>query len=278
MPEGHTLHRLARDLSGLFRGDVVRATSPQGRFADGAHRIDGRRVVRADAHGKHLFVTFDADDVLHVHLGLYGTFSLETHHDGADPVVTAPKGQVRLRLEGARGFADLRGATRCELLTPRERRDVVARLGPDPLRRGADGGAVHDRLVRSSRPVAALLMQQDVVAGIGNVYRAELLFRHGIDPYLPGRRLTRARWDAMWDDLRGLMRVGVRRGRIDTTRPEHTPRAMRRPPRQDRHGGDVYVYRRAGEACYVCGAEIRVAELDARNLFWCPGCQPAGRA
>jgi endonuclease-8 len=122
--------------------------------------------------------------------------------------------------------------------------------------------------------VAALLMDQSVLAGVGNVYRAEVLFRHGIDPYRPGRSLTRAAFDAMWADLVTLMREGVRTGRIDTVRPEHTPEAMGRPPRVDDHGGEVYVYRRAGQPCHLCGTEVRTAVLAARNLFWCPGCQP----
>jgi endonuclease-8 len=122
-------------------------------------------------------------------------------------------------------------------------------------------------------------MDQKVIAGVGNVYRAEVLFRHGIDPYRPGRDLTRPQWDAVWADLAALMREGVRLNRIDTVRPEHTPEAMGRAPRVDDHGGEVYVYRRAAMPCHICGAEVRTADLGGRNLFWCPGCQPesAGR-
>ncbi|PZG68447.1 DNA glycosylase, partial [Streptomyces sp. NTH33] len=121
--------------------------------------------------------------------------------------------------------------------------------------------------------IAALLMDQKVVAGVGNVYRAEVLFRHGIDPYRPGRDITPAEWDALWTDLVELMREGVRNNRIDTVRPEHTPEAMGRPPRVDDHGGEVYVYRRATLPCHICGTGIRTADLAARNLFWCPTCQ-----
>lgn len=275
MPEGHTLHRLARDLNRLFAGHAVRASSPQGRFADGAALLDGRVLEKADAYGKHLFVRFEGDLHLHVHLGLYGTFEHAALDDetGEPP---PPRGQVRLRLATSTAYADLRGANRCALVTRAERALVVAGLGPDPLRRSGDGSAAYERISRSRRGVGARLMHQEVVAGVGNVYRAELLFRHGVDPFLEGRRLPRARWDAMWTDLRALMRVGVRTGRIDTTRPEHRPRAMGRPPRKDRHGGDVYVYRRAGEACYVCGTEIRTTVVEGRNLFWCPACQPPG--
>lgn len=270
MPEGHTLHRLARDLGRMFGGARVRAGSPQGRFTEGAALIDGRVLEKADAYGKHLFLRFDGDLHVHVHLGLYGTFVLT---DGPAP---PPRGQVRLRIESPAGYADLRGMNRCAVVTRAERAAVVASLGPDPLRRSGDGSAAYERIARSRKGVGALLMQQDVLAGVGNVYRAELLFRHGIDPHLEGRLLSRERWDEMWPDLRALMRDGVRTGRIDTTRREHRPRAMGRAPRQDRHGGDVYVYRRAGDHCYVCGTEIRTQVLEGRNLFWCPVCQPPG--
>lgn len=116
-------------------------------------------------------------------------------------------------------------------------------------------------------------MDQKVVAGVGNVYRAEVLFRHRVDPYRTGQSLTPAEWDAIWHDLVDLMREGVRNNRIDTVRPEHTPEAMGRPPRVDDHGGEVYVYRRANLPCHICGGEIRTADLAARNLFWCPACQ-----
>ncbi|MDQ2844843.1 MAG: Fpg/Nei family DNA glycosylase, partial [Actinomycetota bacterium] len=88
-----------------------------------------------------------------------------------------------------------------------------------------------------------------------------------------GRLLKHREWQGMWDDLVALMSTGVRTGRIDTVRPEHEPEAMGREPRADRHGGEVYVYRRAGQRCLVCGSMVRIAELAGRNLFWCPGCQ-----
>lgn len=121
-------------------------------------------------------------------------------------------------------------------------------------------------------------MDQAVLAGVGNVYRAELLFRHRIDPLRPGNTLRVGQWQAMWDDLVVLMREGVRTGRIDTVRPEHTPEAMGRPPRRDDHGGEVYVYRRTGQPCHVCGSTVRTSELQGRNLFWCPRCQPRFRS
>ena len=117
-------------------------------------------------------------------------------------------------------------------------------------------------------------MDQRVVAGIGNVYRAELLYRHGVDPYLPGRELGLPTWLAMWADLVELMRHGVRVGRIETLRPTDRPR-KRGPLARDEAG---YVYRRTGLPCRVCGTEVRTAVLVMRNLYWCPSCQPPGSA
>ncbi|MBE9374486.1 Fpg/Nei family DNA glycosylase [Saccharopolyspora sp. HNM0983] len=267
MPEGHTLHRLARLHQDRFAGHRVRVLSPQGRFAASASAVDGSVLERAEAHGKHLFHFYGPERAVHVHLGLYGAFT------EAELPVTEPRGQVRMRVVGPTHWTDLRGPTACELLDGGEIEAVRARLGPDPLRADADPDAAWQRLSRSRTSVAALLMDQKVLAGVGNVYRAEVLFRHGLDPRTPGRELPRATWESAWHDLVALMEHGVRYGRIDTVRPEHEPEATGRAPRQDRHGGEVYVYRRAGMPCLVCGAVVRTVDLAGRNLYWCPGCQ-----
>ncbi|MET9883651.1 DNA-formamidopyrimidine glycosylase family protein [Streptomyces sp. NPDC006430] len=267
MPEGHTIHRLAQDHLERFGGREVRVSSPQGRFAESAALLDGLVLDGVDAHGKHLFLGFPDHGWVHVHLGLFGKYALGTAP--APP----PTDTVRLRIAGGDHYSDLRGPTACELITDGEKLAIGERLGPDPLRNGDDPDRAWNRISRSRTTVAALLMDQKVVAGVGNVYRAEVLFRHGIDPYRQGRDLARAEWDAMWLDLAALMREGVRNNRIDTVRDEHLPEAMGRPPRVDDHGGEVYVYRRAHLPCHICGTEIRTADLAARNLFWCPECQ-----
>ena len=273
MPEGHTLHRLATALTDAFAGHPVRVSSPQGRFSAEAAQLDGTTLVAAESAGKHLFLDFDADRVVHIHLGLIGGF--DVHRDETE--VPAPVGQVRLRLVGGASgrpsYADLRGATQCALVTGSRRDEVVAKLGPDPLRPDADPGRAWARISRSPRAIGDLLMDQAVLAGVGNVYRAEVLFRHRIHPLRPGRTLRSGQWRAMWDDLVVLMAEGVRTGRIDTVRPEHTPEAMGRPPRVDNHGGEVYVYRRTGQPCLVCGSLVRTDVLAGRNIFWCPRCQ-----
>lgn len=278
MPEGHTLRKLADDLAAAFAGRTVRVSSPQGRFAADAEQLDGARLLGADSAGKHLFVELEGERFVHVHLGLIGTFAV---HTGVEEV-PAPVGQVRLRLAagepGELSYADLRGAIVCDLIGPERRAEVLGRLGPDPLRPDADPELAWRRISRSPRAIGDLLMDQKVLAGVGNVYRAEVLFRHRIHPLRPGSTLRVGQWRAMWTDLVELMAEGVRTGRIDTVRPEHTPEAMGRPPRRDDHGGEVYVYRRTAMPCLVCGAEVRTAELAGRNSFWCPKCQPTFRS
>ena len=275
MPEGHTLFRLARDVRDRFAGAPVRVSSPQGRFAESAARVDGSVLVTSESYGKHLFLGFEEERCVHVHLGLYGRFDLS---EGAAPPAV---GQVRMRLESGPprpSYGDLRGATACDLITTGQRSAILDRLGPDPLRPDADWTRAWERLHRSKAPVGGLLMDQAVLAGVGNVYRAEVLFRHRINPLRPGNTLRRSQFAAMWADLVLLLAEGVRTGRIDTVHVDHTPTAMGRAPRIEDHGGEVYVYRRHGQRCYVCGSVIRTAELQSRNVFWCPRCQPVFRS
>jgi formamidopyrimidine-DNA glycosylase len=267
VPEGHTLHRLARQQTALFAGRPVHVTSPQGRFAAGAALLDGRVLEEVTAYGKHLFACF-GPDVLHVHLGLYGSYTTGT----GDP--PAARGALRMRwvadgADGAGVWTDLRGPTACDVLGPPEIDRIVERLGPDPLRRGADGGRALARIARSRTAIGALLMDQSVLAGVGNVYRAELLFRHRVSPFRPGRDVDPGLWAAMWADLVTLMRAGVRMGRIVTTLPQDRSRRGGAVRREDAH----YVYRRTGLPCRICGTEVRTEVMVGRNLHWCPLCQ-----
>jgi formamidopyrimidine-DNA glycosylase len=264
VPEGHTIHRLAREHGPLLVGRAVSASSPQGRFAGGAQLLSGRVVERVQPYGKHLFYGFGGDLLLHVHLGLYGAF---TRGSGPPP---EPRGALRLRLTAGDTWIDLRGPTACEVMAPAERDAVLARLGPDPLHRGAEPAAAWHRLSRSRRQVGELLMDQSVLAGVGNVYRAEALYRAGLSPFRPGREVREQEFAGIWDDLRTLMRVGVRAGHIVTTERADRDRRSGSPPREDR----FYVYRRHGLPCRRCGTQVRTAVMAARNLFWCPRCQP----
>jgi endonuclease VIII len=280
MPEGHTLHRLARSLNAAFAGEPVASSSPQGRFESGASLIDGLLLAEAQAWGKHLLVGFArprravrgesvVEHWVHVHLGLYGRFPVLRHDEDGPP---DPRGALRWRLANEEFHADLRGPTACSIITDSERQLLLARLGPDLLRDDDESGdreRMWNRVSRSRAALGSLLMDQSVVAGIGNVYRAEVLFRAGIDPLLPGNQLTRDQFDALWADARSLLRSGLRTGRIVTTRPVDRDRPRGAVRRDDAH----YVYRRAGQPCRMCHGVIASADLQGRNLFWCPGCQ-----
>lgn len=266
MPEGHVIHRLARELTD-FSGRPLSVSSPQGRFAVEAAALDGSPLVRAEAIGKHLLLAFDVPEPshVHIHLGLIGKLRIGP--------LAEPRGIVRLRIADGERAADLHGPQWCRLIGEAERDHVLASSGPDPLRPDADPDAGFARVRRSGRPIAQLLMDQRVAAGVGNIFRAEALFRAGLDPLVPGRDISRATWEVLWADLVGLMTPAVDAGRIDTVLAEHSPESQQRPPRDDPHGGEVYVYRRAGDPCLVCATPVRARVLDGRNLYWCPRCQ-----
>lgn len=274
MPEGHVIHRLARILNEEFAGEQVAVSSPQGTFAAQAAMLDGCVLEQAEAWGKHLFVEFDApspERIVHIHLGLIGTFPIQ-------PAVESVTGQVRLQLEDERSVAHLHGPQWCRLITAEERDLAVAKLGADPLR-GEEAenleklADVDAKVARSRRSIGSLLMDQKLYAGVGNIYRAEVLFLHGVHPNTRGMDTSQAQRRLIWEELRALMVRGEAAGRIDTVREEHTPEAMGRLPRKDDHGGEVYVYRRAGQPCLVCNAPIQSEVVEGRNLFWCPSCQ-----
>ena len=283
MPEGHTIHALADRLERAFRGQPLQASSPQGRFAADAERLDGQVLERAEAWGKHLFVEV-AGTTLHVHLGLIGQFPVRPLDGGLPP---APIGAVRLRLVGRGHWADLRGPMICTLVDPDRQREIVATLGPDPLRRGSSPDAGWERLHRSRRSVAELLMDQSVVAGVGNVYRCEVLHRLAIDPLTPGRELSAPLWREIWDDLVLLMPLGRAFSQIITMpdQVEEAGRAKRsgraRAVTRRLTGerlGDTFdrrflVYKRTGEPCPRCLNPLQEKEIAGRRLYWCPACQ-----
>lgn len=262
MPEGHTIHRLARNLFASLTPEPVRATSPQGRFSNGASIIDGQRLVATSAWGKYLFVEWADGQVLHVHLGLIGKFRRVA-------LATAQRPSIRLRLVGSTHAWDLTGPTRCELITPDERSAIEAKLGADPLRDRPNVAAARATFATSGRSVGALLLDQTVIAGIGNVYRAELLFVCGINPQRPARTLSDQEFEKLWSETVRLLRIGVRMGRIVTTDPTEIGR-----PRSRMHADDrLYVYHR--DRCRRCGTELRTVELGGRPLQFCPTCQPS---
>jgi endonuclease-8 len=332
MPEGHSVHRITRQFERNFVGHVVRASSPQGRFAQGAAELDGRRMTDARAVGKQMFLGFEGDRWLRVHLGMYGAWDFageilvdptiasangrlgQTNQRGTDldadaimdaagenslTSIGAPRkarvhvrmseqttglggdddewpppvvGQVRLRLLTEVTCADLRGPTACQLQTPDEVAATIAKLGPDPLVDDVHEGEERFVAVVRRKPTAigVLLMDQSVVSGIGNVYRAELLYRARLDPHTPGRDVPEELVRELWRDWVRMLAIGVETGQMmtmDDLSPDDYRRAM--ASRDDRH----WVYHRAGLPCRVCGTAIVVEEVATRKLYWCPNCQ-----
>ncbi len=274
------MHRLAGAFAARFAGGQVDASSPQGRFAEGAALLDGRVLQAAEAHGKQMFLGFSGELWLRVHLGLYGMWRFfgpglaglgRGRGGGAeDPdVAPPPRGAVRLRLATGGRIADLSGPTACQLLSPMEKAAFTAGLGEDPLRADADPGRAYARLHASRTALGLLLMRQDIVAGIGNIYRAEALFRARLEPHRPGRTLDPEVWRALWTDLGALMRDGVRLGRIVTTEPGDRSRRSGAAS----WGDATYVAHRAGAACRICGEPVLAEPMGGRTLYWCARCQ-----
>jgi endonuclease VIII len=260
MPEGHLLHRFARELEQHLAGHLVGASSPQGRFAD-ATAIDGSALVSAEAHGKHLFTLFDVAPpaVVHLHLGRQGLWLW-------GPASSAPRSSVRLRLAAAGQAADIIAPLVCELTDEAARDAVVAGLGPDPLRDDADSDAALGAIRASGQAIGALLLDQAVISGIGNVLRAELLNMTGIYPAIEGRRLDEPLLDAFWRTSVTVMRQAEREGRIITRRPAGTAVET-----LDEVEGR-FVYGR--EHCGRCGTALEHLEIAGRAINACPVCQP----
>jgi endonuclease-8 len=269
MPEGHTIHREARLQSRQFVGEPVRVWSPQGRFDSGASLLDGNVIQKVEAWGKHLFYHWDHGHCLHVHLGLFGRF----RRYQADP--PPPTDGTRLAITGTSGTLYLSGPTVCEIVDPEEREEILSGLGPDPLRPGSHPepvGHIQTMLGRRTVPVAAALLDQTVVAGIGNVYRSEILFRTGLNPLTESKRIGRDSIEGIWKEAVTQLEAGERSGRIVTTDPDDVGRAKRRDIEK---GERTYVYKRQGEPCRRCGTGIERTEAGGRKVWWCPECQPA---
>ena len=285
MPEGHTVHRLADAFTAHFVGNVMAASSPQGRFTDGAASLDGKRLEIAEAYGKQMFLGFEGDLWLRVHLGMYGMWRFDGpglagigRRDRGDTEMDEdgrpiPRDVVRLRLASPTHIGDLSGPTVCRIENPVEKAAAVAAIGPDPLRPGARPGRAWDVISASKMAIGQLLMRQEVIGGIGNIYRAELLFRARIEPHKPGRDLTRAQFDALWRDARALLRDGVRDGAIITTRPKDRPPGVPVLGRRMRKDARSYVAFRNREPCRICGTPISMEIMAGRKLYWCPTCQ-----
>jgi len=258
MPEGHTIHRAARDHRKIFRNKCLSVSSPQGRFEDGAVWLDGRRCEEVEAFGKHLIYRFEGDQALHIHLGLFGRIKKRKLPE------PEPKGAVRVRLVGDTHLVDINGPAACDILDPAQLAALTARIGPDVLRPDADPDRAFARMSKSRSSIGKLLMNQSVLAGIGNIYRTELLWRQGLHPDLPGKDLSREAFDLLWADAVHLLEIGVKRNAIITVE-DAAPGRGRYRERTNIFGKDT---------CPACFGPITRVEIDTRRAFYCGTCQP----
>lgn len=264
MPEGHTIHRLAKDLNASLRPAKVSASSPQGPFAEGAAMLDAKKLRSADAWGKHLFLDFSGAPLLHIHLGLIGKLRPK-------PLTTPDtEGAIRLRLEGKEKLWDLTGPMVCALIDDDDAAKITAKLGPDPLRRDGKADEFVTRLLKKKVPLSAALLDQKVIAGIGNVYRSEFCYLAGIDPNTPANSLDEDAAQLLWDMATQQLKLGVKLNRIVTREPSEVGTTAAKITDDER----LYVYKREGQPCHRCGDEIRLLEIAKRKAWRCPTCQP----
>ncbi len=285
MPEGHTIHRLARDHTKDLAGQSVHVTSPQGRMAEGAALVDGRVLRAVDPYGKHLFYRFapigtpvssgkssarraidEGLTTVHIHLGLFGKFT-RTASPGA-----VARDTVRMRIASQRWTVDLTGPTDCRIIDTEDEALIRARLGPDPIRQDADPELAWARIAKRKSTIGEALMDQKVMAGVGNVYRAESLFVHGIHPSRPANSVSRWEFDALWATIVTMLRRGVEDARIITVADDEL-RGIGVPRRQIRSKEAVYVYKK--DHCRRCGTPIQRWDLAGRWAYACPTCQPS---
>lgn len=264
MPEGHTIHRIASRHNAAFAGAPVEVSSPQGRFGAGASRLDGRTLEGVEAFGKHLLYRWEGRLGLHVHLGLVGKF--RTHPAPAPE----PSAATRLALVNESASAYLTGPMVCKLVDGAAFDAIVGHLGPDPLRPGTRVTEFTSRVRGDPRPIGAVVLDQEMIAGIGNVYRSEVLFLCGIHPDTPAVDLSAEELGAVWREARTQLRRGVDDGRIVTVSPRDVGAARRADlPEPLRR----YVYKRGHRPCLRCRTPIEMSEIAGRNMWWCPSCQ-----
>jgi endonuclease VIII len=257
MPEGHTIHRAALDQRKMLVGKALEVSSPQGRFSVGADELNGQTCTAIEAYGKHLIYYFQLGSALHVHLGLYGQFRT------AKTPASEPRGAVRVRLLSLSHVVDINGPNTCEVLDAAGLTALTNRIGPDVLRDDADREKAWAKISASRVAIGQLLMDQSVLAGIGNIYRTEILWRQKIHPALPGKFLDRSAFELIWNDAVKLLQIGVKYNSIITVDGVTKSKT--------RYGERVNIF--AKETCPSCHSEIRKFEMAARRVFSCDTCQ-----
>ncbi len=241
----------------MLVGKTVSLSSPQGRFDSDAAQLDGRTCLAIDAYGKHLVYQFEGDANLHVHLGLYGRFRTTPWP------VAEPRGAVRVRMVSNSHVVDINGPNTCEVLDGFGLAALTTRIGPDVLRADAEPQRAFVRICKSRSPIGQLMMDQSVMAGIGNIYRSEILWRQRIHPDVAGRNIDEAQFAAIWSDAVKLLAIGVQHNAIITVEKGAASKS--------RYRERVNIFGK--QNCPRCQSAIRQYEMAGRRVFVCDDCQ-----
>jgi endonuclease-8 len=252
VPEGDTIHRAARRMHAALVGHEMQladAPNPRSPIHNRAAELQGRTLESVEARGKHLIAHFSGDAVLHSHLGMNGRWFIAA--DGR-----LPYGKPWLRLASGRGIASQTGGKILRIVTESKLRNdpALRRLGPDPLRPGFDLEVTAQRLRSGAamREIGDALLDQELIAGLGNVIRVEGLFRARVSPWRKVSDMTDDELLAVVDENKKVMDISMAKGR--------------RP---------VAIYKAHRKGCPNCGGEVlsRGQGDDNRTAFWCPRCQ-----
>lgn len=274
MPEGDTIYRAARTLHTALAGHVVtRFETGLAQLAqiDRDEPIAGRTVDAVSSAGKHLLMTFSGGLVLRTHMRMNGSWHLYRHGEQW----WRSRQSMRVRIDTADWVAVAFNVPVAEFVTPKQLDSAgpVAALGPDLL--GADfdrDEAVRRLLASAHQPIALSLLDQRLVAGIGNVYKSEVLFLGGVHPFTPAGAVGREALERMMDLARGLLKDNVAEG---TSGQIQTFRNLRQTNRSIDPNQNLWVYGRGGKPCRRCGTPIEMQKMgvEARSTYWCPKCQ-----
>ena len=270
MPEGDTIFFLAERMRLQLVGRTLRHVWL--REVSGASAVEGAEVTAVRSVGKHLLIDLEKADapnrILRSHLGMNGSWRTLRR-----PVPRNPACRIAFRIEGG---PELRceEAAQVEVFLARDevRHPALSRLGPDLLGEHDLDAVVARARARSPEDLAALLLDQGTAAGLGNVYKSELLFRAGLHPLLPVSAVDDATLRRLFEDGAQLLAANSRRSRRVTTLGPRGARARVR-------GIDHFVYGRGGRPCVLCGTRVQGMRQGplVRPTWWCPRCQPPAR-
>jgi endonuclease-8 len=264
VPEGDTIHRIAASLAPRLTGKTLERVTTQGLVRG----LAGRTVTSVAAHGTHLVIELDDGAYLRAHLGMNGRFRAYDRARGEAILARMSPGRASLAVITADGVYVWVGAPTIEISQRRAPRHgtAVASLGPDVLADDFDPAAAAARAAQhGARRIADVLLDQRVVAGIGNIYKTESLFEAGVDPRTPVSQLGATTLEAIYAAAHRIMRAQVERASTGN------------PPRGPMSRNAAYnLYSRTGQPCPRCGTAIACISLGEppRWTWWCPRCQP----